>query len=203
MVNTPDNQDTARDAQALDTAFDQTNGSMTLAWVEDSASGKGIYVKDIADGTILGGGPLKIADNDYIPNLKLALTSEGKPVVAWRELSNARGLFAKYYDGSAWQSFAGNGLVTSEAYALALVVDSHDRPVIATNSTDNNQLVVWHWDGTAWQSYAKEINANPGYDLYGFDIAVDANDNPIVVWSEEDEVGHIMMYAKRYNGLGK
>ncbi len=200
----PDNQTTGNDALIPAAAMNSSN-QMILAWVENSASGKGIYVKNIGSDSFLGSGPLKHADNDFIPFMDMELKTDGNPVVVWREQTNGSGIYAKYYDGSAWQNFGSSDLANASGYHLAMALDSSGYPVIAYDATSggSDNLLVTRWDGSAWVALPGNVNLDPAQELYNFDCVVDGNDNPIVVWSEDDGNGGFVLHAKRFNGLAK
>ncbi|HGY09762.1 MAG TPA: hypothetical protein ENK37_06905 [Oceanithermus profundus] len=200
----PDNHTAANDALIPAAAMNASN-QMILAWVEDSASGKGIYVKNVGADSFLGTGPLKHADDNSIPFMDMELNADGNPVVVWREQSNGSGLYAKYYDGSTWKNFGSSDLATANGFHFAMALDSSGYPVIAygTSSGANINLLVTRWDGAAWVALPGNVNLDPTRELYAFDCAVDGNDNPIVVWSEDDGSGGYVLHAKRFNGLAK
>ena len=199
----PDNHTAANDA-LIPAAATNSSNQMILAWVENSASGKGIYVKNIGSDSFLGSGPLKHADNNIILFMDMELNADGNPVVVWREQTNGSGIYAKYYDGSAWQNFGSSDLVNASGYHLAMALDSSGYPVIAYSASSgaNTNLLVTRWDGSAWVALPGNVNLDPTRELYEFDCVVDGNDNPIVVWSEDDSGGYVL-HAKRFNGLAK
>ena len=203
-IDTPDNHDAAQDAVAPVAAINSGN-QMILAWVENSASGKGVYVKNVGSDSFLGTGPLKHADGNFIPFMDMALDADGNPVVVWREQSNGSGLYAKYYDGSAWQNFGPSDLVNASGYQLAMALDASGYPVIAYSASSgaSTNLLVTRWDGSAWIAIPDNVNLDPTQELYSFDTVLDGNDNPVVVWSEDDGSGGYVLHAARYNGLAK
>jgi len=200
----PDNQTAANDALIPAAAMNSSN-QMILAWVENSASGKGIYVKNIGSDSFLGTGPLKHANNDFIPFMDMELNADGNPVVVWREQTNGSGIYAKYYDGSAWQNFGSSDLVNASGFYMAMALDASGYPVIAysASSGGSTNLLVTRWDGAAWVALAGNVNLDPAQELYNFDCVLDGNDNPVVVWSEDDGSGGYVLHAARYNGLAK
>ncbi|WP_456414714.1 hypothetical protein, partial [Oceanithermus profundus] len=200
-VVTPDNFDADRDAIAP-VAKMAANGSLVLSWVENTASGKVIYVKNTGTDSFYGSPPeIFESTGDFIPSLDMALDADDRPVIAWREQSNSLGIFAKYWDGSAWRSYGSSDLVNAGGFQVALELDPQGRPVIATNV--RGHLIVMHWNGTAWDSYADEVNLDFGQELYSFDLAVNAGGHPVVVWSEDDGSGGYVLHAKLHNGLAQ
>ena len=86
-----------------------------------------------------------------------------------------------------------------------MALDSSGYPVIAYSASSgaNTNLLVIRWDGSAWVALPGNVNLDPAQELYNFDCVVDGNDNPIVVWSEDDGNGGFVLHAKRFNGLAK
>ncbi|MBB6028830.1 Ig-like domain-containing protein [Oceanithermus desulfurans] len=201
--SSPDNYASGEDASSPVAAMNSDN-EMVLAWVENSASGKGIYVKNVATG-FLGTLPLKHADGDFIPYMDMALDTDGNPVVVWREQSNGSGLYAKRYDGSAWQNFGSSDLVNASGFYLAMALDASGYPVIAYSASNggSTNLLVTRWDGAAWVALPGSVNLDPTQELYSFDCVLDGNGNPVVVWGEDDGSGGFVLHAARYNGLAK
>jgi len=201
IVTTPDNYDTDRDA-IIPVSRMTRAGKLILAWVETTPNGKAIYVKNTGTDSFYGS-PAAIFEStgDYIPHLSMQLDSNDNPVIVWREQSNSTGVFAKYWDGSSWKSYGGNDLVDANGFMVALALDSQDRPCIAT--LIHGHLIVKRWNGSSWIDYADEINIDPSQDVYNFDMVLDASDNPVVVWSEDDGSGGYVLHAKVFNGLKK
>lgn len=200
-VATPDNYDADRDAITPVSRMTRA-GKLILSWVETTPNGRVIYVKNTGTDSFYGS-PAEIYEStgDYIPHLSMQLDSNDNPVIVWREHPNSTGIFAKYWDGSSWKNYGGNDLVDANGFMVALALDSQDRPCIAT--LVSGHLIVKHWNGSSWKSYADEINIDPSQDVYSFDMVLDANDNPIVVWSEDDGSGGYVLHAKAYNGIAR
>lgn len=198
-ITDPDNFDSNRDAIEPVFKLDSSDHAI-LSWVETTATGKAIYVKDVSSGNFLGSpADTREASDDYIPYLAMELDSNDNPVIVWREQSNSSGIFAKYWDGTAWKNYGGTDLVNAGGYRVALDLDPQGQPVIATMV--GGHLIVMHWNGSAWDTYADEVNIDFSQDLYSFDLAANASGNPIVVWSEDDASGEYVLHAKVYNGL--
>ena len=102
---------------------------------------------------------------------------------------------------NSWKNYGGNDLVDANGFMVALALDSQDRPCIAT--LIHGHLIVKHWNGNSWIDYADEINIDPDQDVYSFDMALNASDNPVIVWSEDDGSGGYVLHAKVFNGLKK
>jgi hypothetical protein len=147
----------------------------------------------------------------YARQSSLALDKDGNPFVAWDEQGvDANGLQRYYlyvaqWNGS-WQYGLSQTSISGGYSDPSIRVDSKNRPVIAYQQYENSdyKIFVQRWDGTKWNRIGGTLN--PGIGLNGFrpSLALDANDNPVVVWNQPRILSSGNMVwpiaAKRWDG---
>jgi Bacterial Ig-like domain len=135
---------------------------------------------------------------------KIAIDSNGKPVVAWTEAGNIN---VKKWNGTSWDLLA-----TTPGGVGSMALDSAGNPIVSWNqyiccsSEYKYDTFVKKWDGAAWVQLgaALDIHANVIFangQTTTSAIAIDSTDNPIVTWSEWDETTSYNIYTKRWNGV--
>jgi len=167
----------------------QWNGS---SWAELGGSASGVGLSSTAGGAA---GP------------KVALDSDGHPVVAWYERPTGvePRIYLKRWNGSTWDeldgSASGSGVGLPGSTDPSLAIDSSDRIIVVWMWNDPDASFYVHgrrWDGSAWQELDGSatgggIGEDPGFHP---DVAVDSLDRPVVAYqANSDEV-----YLKRWNG---
>lgn len=132
------------------------------------------------------------ANATFAPDM--AMTSLGRPVVAWTEDSN---VYVKRWTGGSWQQLgdALDNAIAGSAQGPAVAIDANNNPVVAW--TENQNIYVKRWTGRAWVSYGK--GAADSLHALTPDLILDAAGNPIIVWQEEKLVGY-NLYAKGWDG---
>lgn len=132
------------------------------------------------------------ANATFAPDM--AMTSLGRPVVAWTEASN---VYVKRWTGGTWLQL-GSALdanIADSAQGPAVAIDANNNPVVAW--TENQNIYVKRWTGRTWVSYSK--GAADTLHALTPDLILDASGNPIIVWQEEKLVGY-NLYAKGWDG---
>ncbi|NTX56706.1 Ig-like domain-containing protein [Myxococcus sp. CA039A] len=88
---------------------------------------------------------------------------------------------------------------TSSFYE-ALRLDSAGRPVVAWLDEQRNGVYVRRWTGETWELLGAGLRtASPAQSPSSVALALDANDEPVVAWSED--LGSVV-YVHRWNGAG-
>ncbi len=205
IPTTPVNIDASKDITVIDSASGANSGTV-ITWVEKTGTGSyNVYTKNITTGSQYGSAAVATSSK-YVAQIFVELGKDDSPVVVWHEQGSNK-VQARYWDSSnnTWKYY-GQSPVVSTATMAALAVDSNGYPVIAVNTagsvTGSVELKVIRWNGSAWVSLPDYVNLNPANELYNFDIAVGRGNNPVVVWSEDDD-GNYMLHAKVYNGLAR
>lgn len=193
--------------QYADIAVDP-NGNYEVSWAEGPSSATLLYVKKW-DGSShmlqLGSGTLNIDATKSSLATSIAVYPSGDPVVAWTEYDGSvTNLYLKEWTGSNWQQLGSGGPLnlnaTSSASEPSLTIGGNN-PVVAWS--ENRQVFVKAWSGSDWELVGGNLAIGTG-DIYSVSLALDANDNPVVAWSQLNGTTlHQTVYVKRYNGLAK
>lgn len=145
------------------------NDQPAIAWEDESGSGgNDIFYRQwngsdwvSADGTTVA--------NDNVSNNatasrepSLAVTSDGRPVIAWRDTDASTEIFLKQWNGSAWVSIVNTALLadinisdsSGSSVTPSLALMSDDTPAVAWADTTFDvgftNVVYAQWNGAAW-----------------------------------------------------
>lgn len=138
----------------------------------------------------------------------LAVTSDGKPILAWSVQPYVKGqgpldfnVFVGGWDGNRWAALGGVSLNASpNAYAgsPSLALDAQDRPVVAFKEAKAGfDVFVKGWTGSAWRALGGSVNNGTGL-ADGPALALDRQGQPILAWLEN--AGAVGVFVKRWDG---
>ena len=160
----------------------------------------------------VGPGKLDVNDSGNVDRASfapsVALTSSGNPVVAWSESDGtSRNIYVKRWDGSSWALVGGilDANTNKDAYAPSLTLDGSGNPVVAWNEAATNSdasIYVKRWNGAIWAQLgfgALDVNTNSTIGAGLPSIALQANGDPMVAWSDFDGTSY-NAHVKRWNG---
>lgn len=132
------------------------------------------------------------------------LDSKGNAVVVWRQIDanlSSRSLWFRYYDGVNW----------SDAQLIEQAAGEVDTYRLINNQQTGNAMLIWkqftstqydlwvsRFDSQTGWSTPVNIEANTGA-LGDFDLAMDAQNNAVAVWSQIEVIGRFSIYANRYS----
>jgi hypothetical protein len=203
--------DLASPATSLGFAVDTLGRLVTAthAWTSDGrrdwlAAQLQRYAPAPAPGWSALGPPVDAADRD-VGVLQLALDAVDRPVLAWREETDAGfRLYAGSMPGNTFVPYAGpvnwNGDV---ADALSLALAPTGEPVVAFSGLIQGQRRVGlsRWSGTAWAQLGPALDAValPGTGATG-PCLLDAAGRLVVAWTESDGTAanvHVVAFNDR------
>jgi len=147
-----------------------------------------------------------------ISGVALALDRAGRPVVLVQgyvlptpiEPGRELGVYVIRWTGDAWEIVGGGTIDGDSGAAIALALDSEDRPLAlvgtrhpGSQSFDDYRIV--RWDGSSWQQLGSAPNPVPGSQLVPEFIAVDPAGFPVVELLENDGA-QVNAYVVRWDG---
>lgn len=155
---------------ALESDF---GGRLVLAWTElqqdnNGFSGDGKFYAAEWGGTSWNqlGEDARIADEE-VSTLEMDLESDGTPVIAWQSTAiwgtNGPTFLQRWNDSdSKWEA---HGVAADDplpdAWSPSLVLDSSNRPMIASNNLNTDREVsLRRWDSSIWRTVETEL---PGW----------------------------------------
>lgn len=195
-----------RPAMVLDAA-----GNPVLAWDASNGSTIDLYVarwngsawERLGDALSATGGQFTWTDEP-----SLAVDGQGRPVVAWQELSSGgvRQVHVRRWTGSTWEALGGAVSVGSGGVqSPSLKVDAQNRPVVAWSETvsGGSSIYVRRWSGSSWVAVGGALNVAPAGGTPSAtrpSLALEPNGNPSVAWEEADAAGVHHVHVRRWDG---
>ena len=186
-----------------------SGGQPILAWsVQPYVAGQGALDFNVFVGpwdgnrwAALGGVSLNTNPNAYAGSPSLALDAQDRPVVAFKEANSGFDVFVKRWTGQAWRAVGGsvNG-GTGLADGPALALDRQANPMVAwLENAGAVGVLVKRWDGQNWVAVGERLNADPRAYALECAIALNAEGQPTVAWSEEISKDVRRVYVRRWN----
>jgi hypothetical protein len=128
------------------------------------------------------------------------------PVVAFTESNGSKTqLYVRRWDGTAWQTMQAAGFdpslnlqATSDAADPSLALDQNGRPVVAFSEKNSSDFTVYvkRWTGSTWEQLGGiYLDVVPSANAITPSIAIGANNQPVVAWSEDQS-----LIVKRFDG---
>ncbi len=193
------------------------NGSLYLAWSDDSSGNDEIYVRrftgsswvDVGVDSAAKGGVSNSRDASQGPSL--AVGPDGAPYVAWFDRSAGdTEIYVRRFVGGLWQemganSATGGGISNNAGSSLdpALAVALSGRVTVAwqDRSGSNADIYALQWTGTAWQRMGAGSLFPTGISNTGTfssepAVAITQDGIPYVAWNEAVLDGQI--YVRRF-----
>lgn len=164
-------------------------------------------------GGSMGDGGVSHSDHAGSTRARLALDRAGRPHVVWINNRDYTSIEYRHWDGARWEQRS-IPWVKSEAGQLALAVDGHCRPHIASlegieeRDTPWPQVVCYrYWDGQRWRERTGNdggyvYTVRPGDHLDAISLALDAHDRPHLAWGEGDSFHYAYWDGERWAELG-
>ncbi|MBK8011584.1 MAG: hypothetical protein IPK13_09545 [Deltaproteobacteria bacterium] len=174
-------------------------GRPIVAWTEwDSSLKSEIYVKRWSGSAweFLGARALNVDPADRASWPSVATGPDGTVFVAFDEVTRENGhrTFVMRWSGAVWSVVSGGAVVTTsgvETYSPSLVVDRAGAPVIAlyqiAQSTSESSSHVFRYTQDTWEPVGGAIDVPPNVDTVGPVLTLDANDHPVVAFTESAE----------------
>jgi hypothetical protein len=144
----------------------------------------------------------------------VAMDAEGRFVVVWRSIGqdgSARGVFGQRYDasgGAAGAEFQVNTYTTASQLTAALAMDPRGNFVVVWRSNnqdgDNEGIFGQRYDAAGVPQGAEfQVNTHTTNGQYSPAIAMDTEDNFVVVWTSFGQDGSSEgIFGQRYDGAG-
>jgi hypothetical protein len=181
---------TSRNAQGPSLAVDKL-GRPLVTWSEDTprslGEGSNIYVKrwDGEAWVSLGEALDVISGGASYPSL--AVDSQNRPVVAWREFGpgdfNNGNLYVKRWENDLAWAQLGDALdidLGGDVFQNSIAVDPSDRVVVAW--TENDNIYVKRWNGSRWLSLGGPLDINLTDRAFYPSLALSSTGQPYVAW---------------------
>lgn len=158
-----------------------------------------------------GGGISADTGRSQFPSL--ALDGEDRPIVAWKNESDApsdreHNVYVKRYDGKDWVEVgagsASEGGISDNMPGFSighpsLALDGEGHPVVTwrNTTTAGDKIFVKRYNGNAWVEVGAGSASGGGIGNAGSDpsLAIDIEGRPVVAWIGSGEV-----YLKRFDG---
>jgi methionine-rich copper-binding protein CopC len=139
----------------------------------------------------------------------LAVANDGTLTIAYFEFDGvSSNVLVKRWAGSSWQPLGDVLDINPDRNAVfpSLVIDDSGNAVVAwyeDRAGDlSRNIYVKQWNGTAWEQLGTSLNINQKERADTFSLAVDANRQPVIAFSEFDNVGGSNnVYVRRWNGV--
>lgn len=194
---------TAGNATSPQIAFD-SNGNAIAVWQQSDGSYDSIYARRYTPANGWGNaGVIEVGNNGNAIQPKIVFDSADNAIAIWNQGNGNDDIYINRYT-------AGVGWDTEEVIATGSFGNAVS-PQIAIDS-NGNAIAVWlEHDGTKVSLYANRYTASTdvwgGEELiengddghaYSPQVAIDSNDNGIVVWHQSDSGNTNSVYAKRY-----
>ena len=196
-----------------------SNGTVYVAWADDSSGNAEIFVKqwdgstwsEVGAGSATDGG---ISSNDCDSSEPaLAVAPDGYVYAAWYDSSDSGGdneIYVKRWNGSVWSevgegSASGGGISDNAggSWHPEMAVTPAGTPFVtwADNSSGNWEIYVRKWDGNAWvevgsHSATAQGISDTSYTSTTPSIAIDSQGMPYVAWNDHQHA----TYVRRWNG---
>lgn len=172
------------------------NGNPIIAWTENLGTEFNNYIHVAQwNGETwerLGGSEGIVPERPHAWDVALALTSDGRPVVATSmDPEDAEGGIQVYqWTHEQWQRIGPP--VYDSLYSVRtpqLALDSLDNPTIALAhpaAEMRGRIVVWRWTGSEWAQLGESVNSSANQTSYssGFrSLLFNSADEPIISWT--------------------
>ena len=181
------------------------SGNLVMAFISDAK----IQVLSWSGSswTGLAGLPVDAAP-DSLPTV--ALLSDGRPVVAWRNgtdnpatttIIEPSGIHVQRWNGTGWDDL-GQVNTALEASAPSLAISADDKIYVAYHESDgiNPNVLVAQYEGSSWQPVADILDTTAAAIAINPALSVDSNGVPSVAWWEAEADGSSSAYVKQLNG---
>ena len=171
-----------------------------VAWYEDDGTSTNIYVKEWTGTawTALGGAIDKSISRDAT-DVKLALRSDNRPVVAWEEAGD---IYVKRWNGTSWVSIGGSldMVPSNQAWRPSIELKSNNTPVVVWEEQNgtSSDIYVKTWNGSSWVHISttavdKVLNKKAQRPS----LVLKSDNNPIISWDEQDGTSE-SVYVRQY-----
>jgi len=195
-----------------------SDGSVFVAWTDDSSGDAEIYVKRwsgsawvaVGANSASGGGISNNTESSRSPSL--AVVNANQAYVAWVDRSGGdTEIYALLWNGTHWAqagvgAASGGGISNNagDSLEVSLSIGRNMLPFAAwtdLSSGGGGEIYARRWNGTVWQQVGTSatwggISANPGYSSEPT-TAVAPDGTPYVIWSNA-VTGGSAVYARRY-----
>ena len=184
------------------------NGIPVIAWTESttvqvrtgvSSLVTNLFVKSWNNqgwSSLFGSTSLNVTPANAVRQVTMGADRNGNPIVAWTEAapgSAGPDAFVKQWNGSQWTQLGTTINDPGEtAGVISLVTDSTGTPIIAFDEQTSDtsvsnrvqHLFVKKWTGV-WGAISPELNTSSSQSAGTATIALGADGNPVVVFSED------------------
>ncbi|NVJ01870.1 Ig-like domain-containing protein [Myxococcus sp. AM009] len=175
------------------------DGNPIVAWSENLGAEFNNYIHVARwNGTMwerLGGDEGIVPERPHAWDIALALTSDGRPVVATSmEPEDSEGGIQVYQwtHEQQWQRIGPpvyGSLYTFKMPPPQLALDSRDNPTVAVEHSESaylRRIVVWRWAGSEWEQLGESVNSTinqPSYSTGFRSLLFNSADEPIISWT--------------------
>lgn len=210
------------------------SGTPYVVWTNWSSGTGQIYIRrwsgesweEVGEGSASGNG---ISGNEgrshFAMRARVAIDSDGHPVVAWANADSIPGaeaesvvsqIYVRRWNGSSWEeigpeSASGRGISGQRGGGQGatpdIAVDSDGNPIVTWWSAEHEstaQIRVLRWDGSAWAEIGENSSMSGGVSRsHGHStdpvIVIEPDDNPVIAWCD-GIAGSSHIFIRRWNG---
>ncbi|MBM4084320.1 MAG: choice-of-anchor D domain-containing protein, partial [Planctomycetes bacterium] len=148
-------------------------------------------------------------------NPTVTLDSNGRPIVAWSDLSGGDAeIYVKRWDGTSWvemgsNSATGGGISnnTLGSFGPSLALGTDERPVVVwydMSDGSDSEIFVRKWDGASWLELGAGSGSGGGISNNSStsewpELVVRPSGLPVVAWTDADGTDS-EIYVRHWNG---
>ena len=193
------------------------DGNPYVAWYDNTSGDKEIYVRrwngtawnELGANSASGGG---ISNNSSISTApSIAVGADGKPCVAWRDLSSGYfEIYLRCWNGTNWielgtNSATGGGVSNQQGFSpqgpsLAYAPDGKLYVAWDNEGPNSNEIYVSRWNGATWERLPAGGNvSNTSNDSWRPNLAIAPNGTPFIAWQQDGDPDS-EIYIRRWDG---
>ncbi|WP_253816380.1 Ig-like domain-containing protein [Myxococcus xanthus] len=200
------------------------NGNPIVAWSENLGAEFNNYIHVTQwNGTTwerFGGDKGIVPERPHAMDVALAVTSDGRPVVATNmEPEDSEGGIQVYQwtHEQQWQRIGlpvYGSLYTSRMSAPQLALDSRNNPTVSLKFNEDaytRRIVAWRWTGSDWEqlgNFANSSGNRTSYSTEFISLLFNSKDEPIISWTgrnntdTQDDLFSTMWSNNQWRSLG-
>lgn len=179
------------------------NGNSIIVWYQSDGTNSRIYMSEYRNGSwshptdLLSGAISAAAENAYSPDV--AMDNDGNAVIAWKQSDGTEDqIYKSEYRNGSWiypkDLFADSISLSGQAFDPKVAMDDNGNTIIVwgqVTGSFSNQVYKSEYRNGAWIHPADTVTdaiGIAGQLAYGYQVAMDDNDNTIVIWGQWDGI---------------